>query len=305
MHDDTPQPEPGQSISTAPDLLARTVLMRVGLRNASPLPLEQEAQGRLALPYSEWSMRLAVVQALGAEGQHAPLERLVAALHDEHQTVRAAAARTLGKQGSRTPVEPLVAALQDAAWQVRTEAALALGKQGNRTPVEPLVALLGDADDDVRAAAAWGLGELRERAPIEPLVMALQDVAWSVREAAALALRQLGERLPVAALAAALQDPDGSVRQAAGAALQTRFAVQRGRPPSAQPSLLAPASGWSAALAIISVLVLLPISLVLLLDVEEPDYSVLVGRLIALGITCGTILAINMVANRHREGDVP
>src|SRR5262245_854911 len=111
MRDNMTQPLP-------PDPLALKILAQVGLRRSAPLPLDSEAQRRDVLHHPEWPMRLAAVQSLGAQGEGAPIEPLLAALRDEYPAVRAAAARTLGKQGNRTPVEPLVATLQDSAWQV-------------------------------------------------------------------------------------------------------------------------------------------------------------------------------------------
>lgn len=290
MREHTTQPLP-------PDPLALSILAQVGLRRPATLPLDPEEQSATALQHPEWPMRLAAVQALGAR-QNAPLEPLLAALRDEHHAVRAAAARTLSNQGTRVPVEPLVAALQDTAWQVRAEAALALGKVWQRAPVEPLVSLLADADDAVRAAAAWALGELRERAPVEPLTLALQDDAWSVREAAALALRQMGTRMPAAALAAAQQDADSAVRQAAGFALRAQVIGQPVQP----PAVVRPAPGWRAAIAIISVLVLLPTSLGIMLSGGN-DPAIEASKVIALAIVCLTIAAINFITNRYAQGD--
>jgi hypothetical protein len=58
-----------------------------------------------------------------------------------------------------------------------------------------------------------------------------------------------------------------------------------------------------AAVAIISVLMLVPLSLGLLLSGNDADNTALVGRLIALGIVCGTIATINSIANHHSKGD--
>lgn len=292
MRDHPTQPQP-------PDSLAQSILAQVGLRRPATLPLDQEEQRTATLHHPAWPMRLAAVQALGAQGEQTPIEPLLDALHDEHPAVRAAAARTLSRQGSRAPIEPLVAALQDVTWQVRTEAALALGKLWQRAPVEPLVATLSDADDSVRAAAAWALGELRARTPVEPLVVALQDRVWSVREAAALALRQLDARMPVAALAAAQQDIDSAVRQAAGVALSTHFIGQTSHTTVPPPAVIVPAPGWRAAMAIVSLLALVPLSLALMLSGGGDQLEVLTSRVIALAIGCATIATVNLIANRY------
>src|SRR5581483_4412034 len=73
-----------------------------------------------ALTHSDWSIRVAAIQVLGRQEKRVPIERLLHALHDEHEAVRAAAVRSLGLQGKRAPVKPLVEALQDPQWRVRT-----------------------------------------------------------------------------------------------------------------------------------------------------------------------------------------
>lgn len=161
---------------------------------------------------SNWSVRVAAVQALGELGEQVPVERVAAALLDEHESVRATAARALGKQRLRAPIEPLLAALEDSSWLVRTTALQALSKCEQVVPVAPLLTALRDEDESVRAAAAGALGTQEERTPVGPLVQALHDSAWHVRE---MALNSLGPRLPAHELYAALRDEDVSVRRAA------------------------------------------------------------------------------------------
>jgi hypothetical protein len=133
--------------------------------------------------------------------------------------------------------------------------------------------------------------------------MALQDGAWSVREAAALALRQMGGRLPVAALAAARQDADSDVRLAAGFALRAQVVGQPlPPPPPPPPAAPLPVPGWHAAVAIISLLVLLPITLGVMLSGGN-DPVVLASKVIALAIVCGTISGVNVIAHRHSQGE--
>lgn len=211
------------------DPLVSSILAQVGLRWSAAFSGMQEREAAAALSNPAWPVRVAAVQALAERGKRAPVELLVAALRDRHESVRAAAARALGKLGKRALVAPLVAALNDPRWRVRTAAALALGNLRQRTPVEPLLACLNDRDASVRAAAVWALGRLGKRAPVGPLAAALQDSAWPVREAAALALRELGQRAPVVPLLAAHQmDQDSQVREAIGWALETRFSAQPG-----------------------------------------------------------------------------
>ncbi|HEY7127370.1 MAG TPA: hypothetical protein VH540_25785 [Ktedonobacterales bacterium] len=68
-------------------------------------------------------------------------------------------------------------------------------------------------------------------------------------------------------------------------------------PPPVQQHIYMPKPQHRVAVAIISLLVLVPISLGLLLSVNDDgpftNYTSLVARLIALGIVCGTIAGIN------------
>jgi HEAT repeat protein len=253
-----------------------------------------------ALTYSDWVMRTAAVQALGKQGESAPLEPLLNALQDEHAAVRAMAVRALGMQGERTPVEPLIAALHDPAWRVRTAAVLALGRLTNKTPVEPLVPMMNDEHASVRAAVVWALGRLGEQAPIGQLVMALHDTAWSVREAAVMALKEQGERAPVAPLLAARWDEDSSVRQAAEAALDYRFEEQPG--PKLVPENMDrfPSSWLRLAAATISVLILIPLTGGLFSGDWYVSRSDTISKLIALGVVCLAISIINIIYQRKR-----
>lgn len=199
------------------------ILARLGLSQAALSSTPSEAQVVNALNSLAWPVRLAAVQQLELLAEHVPLNEVLRALYDEHESVRAAAARVLGTLAARAPVEPLVDALHDSDWTVRAAAALALGKLKERTPIEPLTAALHDEDASVRAAAAWALGTLGELAPLAPLANALHDSTWTVREAAVLALGELGVRVPAALFLAAQSDDDEPVRQAAGLVLQRSY----------------------------------------------------------------------------------
>lgn len=75
-------------------------------------------------------------------------------------------------------------------------------------------------------------------------------------------------------------------------------------PPQGQQHISLPKPQHRVAVAIISLLVLLPITLGLLLsDYQGPfaDYTQLVARLIALGIVCVTIIIINLSFNSFRR----
>ena len=258
-----------------------------------------------ALTYSDWVIRAAAVQALGKQGERAPLEPLLNALQDEHVAVRAMAARALGMQGERTPVEPLIVALHDTAWRVRAAAVLALGRFTNKTPVEALVPMMNDEYAPVRAAVVWALGRLGEQAPIEQLVMALHDNAWSVREAAVMALKEQGERAPIAPLLAARWDEDSSVRQAAETALDYRFEERPGQKLVPENMDRSPSSWLRLVAATISVLILIPLTGGLFSGDWYVSRSDTIGKLIALGVVCLAISIINIIYQRKRFGTWP
>lgn len=272
----------------------------VGLGKAATY-LEMHPESLMAaLSYSDWAMRTAAVQALGKQGERAPLGPLLQALQDEHAAVRAMAARALGMQGERIPVEPLIVALHDPAWRVRTAAVLALGKLTNRTPLEPLLPMMHDEHASVRAAVVWALGRLGEQAPIEQLVMALHDTAWPVREAAVMALKEQGERAPIAPLLAARWDEDSLVRQAAEAALDYRFEEQPGQ--KLVPEYMGQfSSSWLRLLAAaLSVVILIPLTGGLFGGDWYVSRSDTISKLIALGVVCLAISVINSIYQRKR-----
>ena len=72
-------------------------------------------------------------------------------------------------------------------------------------------------------------------------------------------------------------------------------------PPAPVHNIYMPKPQHRMAVAIISVLVLLPITLGLMLSGENMDYDVLIGRLIGLAIVCCTIAGINASFNTFRR----
>ena len=105
------------------------------------------------LQHTQWEVRCAAVEYLGALGRHAALTILLEALSDEHYLVRMAAIKTLGQFGAQTPVAPLLNALQDPNWQVREMAVLTLGTL-EHIPVVTLQAIKRDTSKNVREAVA-------------------------------------------------------------------------------------------------------------------------------------------------------
>ena len=65
-------------------------------------------------------------------------------------------------------------------------------------------------------------------------------------------------------------------------------------PPPPQQQSLTPTPKLRAIVAIFSLIVLLPISITLFTSGDVFDYTALVSRLIAMGMVCATIVAINL-----------
>jgi HEAT repeat protein len=84
---------------------------------------------------------------------------LLAALSDKSALVRRAAARAIAwrEEGEHFPIEPLLAGLDDNDVLVRALVVRALGQAGIRAPKELLVAALGSSEEVVREAAAEAL----------------------------------------------------------------------------------------------------------------------------------------------------
>jgi len=200
-----------ENILAAPTPAA--ILRRLRLGRPSQLPEMDEGQLLAALASTEWQVRAAVVQTLEEWRERAPIERLIQALHDDHEAVRAAAAHALGTSGNPEAVSPLIDVLRDTVWFVRAAAVQALSRLGEWAPVEALMMMLHDEDETVRAVAVRALGTMGERVPVELLLATLQDSAWQVREMAVLALGARKEQVPRAVLMLALQDEDASVRR--------------------------------------------------------------------------------------------
>src|SRR5581483_9328594 len=213
--------EQEQSSSTrAPTSAIDAIMARLGLARESDEPAGDASKLARDLTDPSWKIRIQATQRLGKIGKKAPLELLLVALNDQHDSVRAAAARALGRNPRPAAISALVKALSDKEWVVRTEAALALGQMGERAPLEALLSATRDQDAAVRAAAHQALGEVGAQSTLEPLGIALQDEDWSVREAAALALGRLDEHDALPVLLDARQDRDPAVSKAAETTLR-------------------------------------------------------------------------------------
>jgi HEAT repeat protein len=173
------------------------------------------------------------------------VERLLAALRDEHDAVVVHACRALGRQkvlAARLRLTSLVASRSDAVsraaadaldqiepdwWQsrlghsivptllerlreaaasTRARAAMLLGRIGDNRAGGALVESLGDGDRDVRRAAAEALGRIGEDEGVEPLARALEAESTAVARRAMIAsLGTLRDRRAVEPLIAALR----------------------------------------------------------------------------------------------------
>jgi len=103
------------------------------------------------------------------------IDRLLAALEDEGESVRGSAAYAIALAPVRDPrtVSVLVPLLQDEA--LAASAAFALGSFGDVRAVEPLIDALNHNNVIVRRFAAHALGELGDPIAISPLLKLLDD----------------------------------------------------------------------------------------------------------------------------------
>jgi WD40 repeat protein len=140
----------------APATLLPAVLSRLGLNNGQATHPATAQNAMTDLHNSDWHVRVAAVRTLGKlvkQGQQAPIEQLLAALHDEDGSVRATAIHALATLEERVPIEQLRAALHDPDWHVRETAVLALGKVRQPLPADVFNEVLHDQDSAVREAA--------------------------------------------------------------------------------------------------------------------------------------------------------
>lgn len=170
---------------------------------------------------SEPAVRLALVDALGAAGGAAAVERLgpLAESHDED--VRFAAAQALGKARDASALRPLLRLIDDDSEAVRHAALRALGELGDPRAADPVGTQLGVDDHELRRTAARALEELGN-ADIRPrLLSALSDEDWQVRLSAVRALGMVAAPEDLTRLRSlAERDPDPLVRREARAAVE-------------------------------------------------------------------------------------
>jgi len=126
---------------------------------------------KLALELDVGELIVAIFRVMRgtAHGQHV-LERLLARLEDEDESVRRRAAAALGGLGDARAVEGLLAQLEDEDWSVRGSAADALGELGDARAVEGLLARLEDENWNVRGSAYTALIVILDHNAPEPKV---------------------------------------------------------------------------------------------------------------------------------------
>jgi len=150
---------------------------------------EDEAVALLATGTVEEQYEAA--EFLGAAGDAAAVEPLVAALGDEDAALRQRAAMALGELASPEAIPALISALGDRDRAVQWFAATSLAKIG--TPaVEPLIAELHRDERDAVVGAVMALGRMRAERAVGPLVTLLSAPDLYVREHAVEALVAIG-----------------------------------------------------------------------------------------------------------------
>lgn len=181
--------------------------------------------------HDRWTLRRAIVIALGQLGDARAVAPLVATLRDDRKWVRGYAAEALGKLGDPRAVDPLIAVLTDEDSFVRATAAKALDRLAWRPDdgaagaagaaywvatkqwvkcvktgvIAPLLAVLNDDDPAIHCVVVDTLAGIGARA-VEPLMDVLNDphTTWRGRSGAAEALGRIGDPRALEALIAAL-----------------------------------------------------------------------------------------------------
>ncbi len=150
---------------------------------------------KLVLTEDVEAQLLAALHALGMQGEHVPLESLVASLYDKHEVLRETTVALLKKH----PPKSLLATLYKEDENLR--------RVLKERPVKSLLAILSDEDENVRQAAT----EVLKERPVKSLLAILSDEDENVRQAAVEVLKTQS----IQSLSAALHDEDENVRQAA------------------------------------------------------------------------------------------
>jgi HEAT repeat protein len=149
---------------------------------------------------------------------YVPLEALTAALSDFNKRMRRNPFDLLEKWGRAIPLEPLLALANDHEYKERAQAIMALGYLQDRAPLDFLLALLISEDDEEVESAAYALSQMGPYAPLDTL-RALYNDKSEMHEHLLSAFGDMGEYAPLDVILQALDDEDHYVRKAAGYAL--------------------------------------------------------------------------------------
>jgi len=136
------------------------------------------------------------------------VEKAIADLTHQSDSVRVEAARSLRTIGDQRAIEPLIAALKDRNQRVRDSAKAALLVIADETNVDTFITGLKDPLSFVRETAASVLAEIGDDRAVEPLIAALGDIP----QAAALALGDIGDQRAVDPLIDLLSRSDTAIQ---------------------------------------------------------------------------------------------
>ncbi len=160
-----------------------------------------------------------VLLALGRLGERAPLEPLMAALHDPHPYVQSGALEALRIRGGTLPSDEVLPLLHAPSEYTRRDAAKVLEASNDPAAIEPLFELFADHVWDVREAAIKALQHMTQHISQERILSSLESRSSTVRAAALELLEHSGKDLPIEPVTHALSDPSIYVRRAAACAL--------------------------------------------------------------------------------------
>lgn len=195
---------------------------RAAARVLSSFPDAQRSLTRLsrALADPDASVRLAVVDALGASSSEHATTALLSQLDDSDVDVAVAVIEALERLGDPRSVVPLIGRLQDNRSSTRRAAARALGSLGGEAAVGALLVALRDSDARVRLAVVSALGHARSDTAISALTSQLDsDDDVDVRVAALHALAAIGSPGAVGVLIEQLASRRDELATEAGRAL--------------------------------------------------------------------------------------
>ncbi|HLG76214.1 MAG TPA: HEAT repeat domain-containing protein, partial [Ktedonobacteraceae bacterium] len=166
----------------------------------------------VALDSSNPLARKGAARVLGVYSEHAPIDKLIALLHNpqELSAVRVAALRTLAELQPYTPVEALTAVLRDDDGIIREESLKLLARWGRAVPLEPLLALLALDDEEYewRDDVVKTLGYLQDRAPLDLLFSLLESSDEEAVTNAIWAFSHMGKYAPLDKLIAYFHEHD-------------------------------------------------------------------------------------------------